>query len=351
MSGPIRVLVIDDSALMRQILAELLSRAPGVSVAGAARDAHEGRELIKTLNPDVVTLDVEMPGMDGLSFLERIMMLRPMPVVMVSSLTRSGADATVRALELGAVDCVAKPAGSDGRGFEIMAAELLEKIRIAAVSKPGRCSNARAVAIAAHPPAAGRTPGKVDRFIALGASTGGVERIRDILTVLPGDTPPMVITQHIGATFVPSFAARLDKLSAMTVAVAENGAKLERGHAFVAPGDRHLSVIRDGRGWVCRIEDTPPMSGHRPSVDHMFHSVAKAGGAAVVGVILSGMGKDGAQGMRAMRDAGARTIGESEGSCVVYGMPKAAKEAGAVEIELPLNKIPTEILRVIDHTP
>jgi len=349
MSNPIRVLVIDDSALMRQILSDLLSRAPGVTVAGTARDAHEGRELIKTLNPDVITLDVEMPGMDGLAFLERIMMLRPMPVVMVSSLTRTGADATVRALELGAVDCVAKPGGSDGRGFEIMAAELLEKIRVAAVSKPGRRSGSPVAP--AEPTPLRRATERADRFIALGASTGGVERIRDILTALPGDTPPMVVTQHIGATFVPSFAARLDKLSAMTVTVAENGAKLERGHAFIAPGDRHLTVVKEGRGWACRLDDAPPMSGHRPSVDMMFHSVAKVGGASAVGVILSGMGKDGALGMRAMRDAGARTIGESEGSCVVYGMPKAAKEAGAVETELPLGKIPTEILRVIDHTP
>lgn len=345
MSNPIRVLVIDDSALMREILTDLLSRAPGVAIAGTARDAREGREAIKNLNPDVITLDVEMPGMDGLTFLERIMTLRPMPVIMVSSLTRAGADATVRALELGAVDCVAKPGGSDGRGFEVMAAELLEKIRVAAVAKLGRRSGT------SEPLTLKPSAGRPDRLIALGASTGGVERIRDILTVLPSDTPPMVITQHIGATFVPSFAARLDKLSAMTVTVAEPGARLERGHAFVAPGDRHLTIVRDGRGWACKLEDAPPMSGHRPSVDFMFHSVAKAGGASAVGVILSGMGKDGAIGMRAMRDAGARTIGESEGSCVVYGMPKAAREAGAVETELPLNKIPSEILRVIDHTP
>lgn len=344
MPRPIRVVIVDDSNLMREMLTSLLADATGVEVVGAARDAYEAREVIKRTNPDVVTLDVEMPRMDGLSFLEKIMTLRPTPVIMVSSLTQEGAEATVRALELGAIDCVAKPDGSDGHGFEAMAQELVEKIRVAAVA---RLSMRRPQAPAATLPAP-RHAGSGARFIAIGASTGGVERIRDILAVMPAKCPPIVITQHMGPSYVSSFAARLDRLSAPSVKVAVQGARLETGTVHIAPGDRHLVVIRDAQGYSCHIQDGPAVSGHRPSVDVLFSSVAKAAGGDAVGVILSGMGRDGASGLLAMRTAGSHTIGEQESSCVVYGMPRAAKEAGAVATELPLSQIPAEMLRAID---
>lgn len=345
MAKPIRVVIVDDSALMRQMLADLLTRSGVIEVVGAARDPYEARDLIKTKNPDVITLDVEMPRMDGISFLEKIMTLRPMPVVMVSSLTREGSEAAVRALELGAVDCVAKPDGSDGRGMEAMAGELVDKIRIA--------SAARLTAPRASSPAAkernkprGKTTFK--RIIAVGASTGGVERIRDLLTAMPVDCPPIVVTQHMGPHFVPSFAARLDALAEPAVTLAIEGARLQAGQVYIAPGDRHLAVAKDSRGYYCRLQDTPPVSGHRPSVDVLFQSVAAAAGSASVGVILSGMGRDGAAGMLAMRKAGCHTIGEQESSCVVYGMPRAAMESGAVVIEMPLSHIAAEMLRAAE---
>ncbi|HYD30462.1 MAG TPA: chemotaxis response regulator protein-glutamate methylesterase [Azospirillaceae bacterium] len=341
----IRVVIVDDSALMRQILAEALGGDGAITVVGTARDPYEAREVIKTTNPDVVTLDVEMPRMDGLSFLEKIMTLRPMPVVMVSTLTKEGSDATIKALELGAVDYVAKPsAHPQGDAFAELRDQLVEKVKLAALARVGIRRP-----VPAHPnilpPPRLRTS---SRFIAIGASTGGVERIRDILSVLPAECPPIVIAQHMGPSYVASFAQRLDKMSLPRVELATEGAKLLPGHIFIAPGDRHLAVVRDGGGYHCHLEDSPPVSGHRPSVDVLFHSVAKAAAGNAVGVILSGMGRDGASGMAAMRQAGAHTIGETESSCVVYGMPKCAKEAGGVVVELPLAQIPAEMLRAID---
>lgn len=344
MARAIRVVVVDDSSLMREMLREILGAEPGIEVVGTARDPYEARELIKATNPDVITLDVEMPRMDGLSFLEKIMTLRPTPVVMVSSLTQEGSDAAVRALELGAVDCVAKPAGSEGHGFETMVAELAAKIRVAATA---RLTMRRPVATHATLPTP-RRAGSGTRFIAIGASTGGVERIREVLSVTPADCPPIVITQHMGASYVPSFAARLDKQTPPSVRLATQGARLQQGVVYIAPGDRHLAVARDAQGFHCRIEDTPLVSGHRPSVDVLFHSVAACAGPNAVGVILSGMGRDGAAGMLAMHEAGAYTIGETEASCVVYGMPRAAKEAGAVAVELPVTQIAAEMLRAFD---
>ncbi|MCW2237990.1 protein-glutamate methylesterase/protein-glutamine glutaminase [Azospirillum canadense] len=342
---PIRVVIVDDSSLMREMLRSILSEEPGIEVAGVARDPYEAREVIKHTNPDVITLDIEMPRMDGLSFLEKIMTLRPTPVVMVSSLTREGSDATIRALEIGAVDCVAKPDGAEGHGVEAMAQELIGKIRVAATA---RLSMRRPLQAASPTLPTPRRAGSGTRFIAIGASTGGVERIRDVLAVMPADCPPIVITQHMGPSYVPSFAARLDRLSAPSVRLATQGARLAQGVVHIAPGDRHLVVIRDAQGYSCHIQDGPPVSGHRPSVDTLFSSVARAAGANAVGVILSGMGRDGAAGLLAMREAGAYTIGEQESSCVVYGMPRAAKEAGAVAIELPLAQIPAEMLRAFD---
>ncbi|KAA0598105.1 two-component system chemotaxis response regulator CheB [Azospirillum lipoferum] len=344
MPRPIRVVIVDDSALMREMLKDILTHEAGMEVAGVARDAFEAREVIKATNPDVITLDVEMPKMDGLSFLEKIMTLRPTPVIMVSSLTSEGSDAAIRALELGAVDCVAKPGGSDGQGFEATAMELVSKIRVAATARLTMRRPAAAHGVLPTP----RRAGSGKRLIAIGASTGGVERIRDVLAAMPADCPPIVVTQHMGPSYVPSFAARLDRLSAPTVRVAAHGDRPAQGLVLIAPGDRHLAIIRDTAGFVCHIQDTPPVSGHRPSVDVLFASVAKAAGSNAVGVILSGMGRDGAIGMKAMQEAGAFTIGEQESSCVVYGMPRAAREAGAVAVELPLAQIPAEMLRAFD---
>lgn len=347
MTRPIRVVVVDDSRLMRRLLQEILVPEAGIEVVGTAADPYEAREVIKQCNPDVITLDVEMPKMDGLSFLEKIMTLRPTPVVMVSSLTQEGTNATIRALELGAVDCVAKPDGSEGYGFEVMAGELITKIRIAAAAKlPMRHGQNKPTAPRTLPVPRRGTGGA--RFIAIGASTGGVERIRDILLSLPEDCPPIVIAQHMGASYIPSFASRLDGLVAPSVRLAANGARLTPGTVHIAPGDRHLTIKRDALGYTCQIVDGPAVSGHRPSVDVMFASVARVAGPTAVGVILSGMGRDGADGMLAMRKAGAFTIGEQEASCVVYGMPRAAREAGAVQIERPLAQIAPEMLRAFD---
>ncbi|MEI6558347.1 MAG: chemotaxis response regulator protein-glutamate methylesterase [Rhodospirillaceae bacterium] len=341
---PIKVVIVDDSNLMRQMLSAALSRDQDIEIVGVAADPFEAREIIKTTNPDVITLDIEMPKMDGLSFLEKIMTLRPTPVVMVSSLTQSGSEATIRALELGAVDYVGKPAGSEGYGFQRVAEDLIGKIKLAATARVGQLR--RPTSQPATLPAPRRGGGR--SFIAIGASTGGVERIRDILQVMPANCPPIVITQHMGPSYLASFAERLNKLSAPAVALASQGARLQQGTVYVAPGEGHLAISRDSLGYFCQIQDTAPVSGHRPSVDVLFHSVAKTAGANVVGAILSGMGRDGAAGMAAMRAAGAHTVGEQETSCVVYGMPRMAKEAGGVVLELPLAQIAPELLRAID---
>ncbi len=343
MTKLIRVVIVDDSNFMRRLLAAALSRDHAIEIVGAARDPYEARQVIKDTNPDVITLDIEMPKMDGLSFLEKIMTLRPTPVVMVSSLTQAGSDATIRALELGAVDYVGKPAGSEGHGFQEVVDELIAKIKVAASARVMPLRRPQA------PPPTLTAPHRFDAWslIAIGASTGGVERIRDILQVMPADCPPIVITQHMGPSYLASFADRLNRLCPPTVMLASPGARLQRGTVFIAPGDRHLAVLRDALGYVCQIQETPLVSGHRPSVDVLFHSVAKAAGSNAVGAILSGMGRDGAAGLTAMRAAGAHTIGEQESSCVVYGMPRVANEAGGVVLELTLAQIAPELLRAI----
>jgi len=281
--------------------------------------------------------------MDGLSFLEKIMTLRPTPVVMVSSLTQAGSDATIRALELGAVDYVGKPAGSEGFGFHAVADELIAKIKMAAMA---RVAPLRRLAVRPRIlPAPRRSDNR--SLIAIGASTGGVERIRDILQVMPADCPPIVIAQHMGQSYLASFAERLNRLCEPVVTLATPGARLQPGTVFIAPGDRHLALARDALGYVCQIQDTALVNGHRPSVDVLFFAIAKAAGPNAVGAILSGMGRDGAAGLAAMRAAGAYTVGEQESSCVVYGMPRTAKEAGGVVLELPLAQIAAELLRAI----
>ena len=345
MAGRIRVLVVDDSALMRQLLTSLLSSDPAIEVVGTAPDPLVAREKIKALNPDVITLDVEMPRMDGLAFLEKLMTLRPMPVVMVSSLTEKGAEVTLRAMELGAVDIFCKPLDIASGGMGAQGRELIDKVKAAAMARVRPLGDIRPHGTASRL-AVTTIYKSTDQLVAIGSSTGGVEALRDIITALPPDAPPIVITQHIPPKFSASFAQRLDGLSAVRVKEAVDGERIVAGHVFIAAGDRHLAVRRSGAALITHCYDGPLVSGHKPSVDVLFHSVAEACGGKAVGVILTGMGRDGADGLLAMRKAGASTIGEDEASCVVYGMPKAAHENGAVERELPLSHIAEEILRL-----
>ena len=341
----IRVLVVDDSALMRQMLTAILSSDPAIEVVGTAPDPLVAREKSKALNPDVLTLDVEMPRMDGLAFLEKLMTLRPMPVVMVSSLTERGAEVTMKAMELGAVDVFCKPSDASAGGLQAHARELTEKVRAAAHARVRALSDRGRPAVA--PTLAVTTIYKsTDRLVAIGSSTGGVEALRDIVLALPADAPPVVVTQHIPPKFSASFAERLNGLAQVRVKEACDGERVVAGHVFIAPGDRPLEVRRSGAALVLHTHDGPLVSGHKPSVDVLFHAVAEACGSKAVGVILTGMGRDGAEGLLAMRRAGAATIGQDEASCVVYGMPKSAKEIGAVERELPLSRIAEEILRL-----
>ena len=335
---PIKVLIVDDSALVRQLLTELLSSDPAIQVVGSASDPFAARDRIKQLNPDVLTLDVEMPRMDGLKFLENIMRLRPMPVVMVSSLTQSGAQTTLSALELGAVDFVAKPTLGVAEGLQASANELIEKIKVAAVSHP------RQRLETATPTRAPASSGRIkyettDRIVAIGASTGGTEAVRVVLSQLSADAPGIVIAQHIPEAFSTSFAERLDNASAISVCEAQDGQEIRPGHAYVAPGDDHLLVVRSGARWKCSLKKTAPVNRHRPSVDVLFESVARNCGHNACGIVLTGMGDDGARGLKTMRDEGAFTAVQDEASSVVWGMPGAAWKLGAAHRQLRLNEV------------
>jgi len=328
-----KVLVIDDSAVMRKLLTELINSNPDLEVVGAAPDAHVAREMIKTLNPDVLTLDVQMPRMDGLEFLERLMRLRPTRVVMVSAFTEAGSDTTLRALELGAIDFIGKPRVDSPTAMTEYAEELADKLRGAAAARLKRVAPAAAVATATKPVApvsSARTSGN-GNLIFVGASTGGTEAIKDFLLGFPADCPPTLIVQHMPENFTASFAKRLDSLCAPRVIEAQGGERLEPGTVYIAPGHSHLQIRRQGGGYVTDLLATPPVNRHRPSVDVLFDSAAELVGKQAVGVILTGMGKDGAQGLLRMRQAGARTFGQDEASCVVYGMPREAALVGAVE--------------------
>jgi len=325
----IRVLIVDDSATMRALIAAALSSDPELEVVGEAADPLQARQAIKDLNPDVITLDVEMPNMNGLEFLERLMRLRPMPVVMVSTLTTRGAEATLEALELGAVDCIAKPASGSPHAFDV----LPEKVKAAARARVRPSQQARP----APKPTGSFTPNQ--KIVAIGSSTGGVEALLTLVEHLTPNCAPTVITQHMPATFTGSFAERLNRSSAAEVSEARDGDPLVPGRVYLAPGgDRHLE-IEGVTALRCRLTPGAPVSGHSPSVDMLFKSVARVAKARAVGVILTGMGRDGAAGLLDMRDAGASTLGQDEASCVVYGMPRAAFELGAVERQLPLEKI------------
>jgi len=338
---PVRVMIVDDSALMRQILTEILSADREIEVVGTAPDPLVARERIKALSPDVLTLDIEMPRMDGLSFLEKLMALRPMPVVVVSTLTQKGADAAVRALELGAVECVGKPLSDIRLGMTALAEPLVAAVKTAARTRP----RARSSGDAAPPRlAVDPTLSTAGRIVAIGASTGGVEALQQLLVQLPAESPAVLITQHMPPGFTSSFAKRLDTRCAVSVIEATDGRRVLPGHAYIAPGALHLELVRTGAHFACRLHDGPPVSGHRPSVDVLFHSIAGTAGRNAIGMILTGMGRDGADGLLAMRKAGARTFGQSEASCLIYGMPKAAMQVGAVETELPLDQLARKIV-------
>ena len=347
----VRVLVIDDSALVRKLLSAMLASDPGIEVVGTAPDPLVARDRIKQLDPDVLTLDVEMPRMDGLTFLENLMRLRPMPVVMVSSLTERGADVTLRALELGAVDFFTKP-GSDLAGsLEASAAEVCAKVKAAALARPRRRTAVRRLDVAPRLSAdavlpLSQTPGSRggSPIIAIGASTGGTEAIRVVLETMPPDAPPIVVTQHIPAAFSGPFAARMDHCSAMRVCEARDGQPIQPGHAYVAPGSQHLLVMWDGARHVCRLHDGPPVNRHKPSVDVLFRSLAASAGAATVAVLLTGMGDDGARGLLELQQAGATTLVQDEESSVVWGMPGAAWKLGAASEMQPLDHIAARLL-------
>jgi len=346
-SGPIRVVVVDDSALMRKIIPEILNAASDITVVGTAADPYAARAIIKELNPDVVTLDIEMPRMDGIAFLEKIMALRPMPVVMISSLTQVGAEATLRALEVGAIDFIPKPKLDLSAGLQALSEEMISKVRAAArVKVAARPRRKSAKPTTEQLQFSGRGS---EVLVAVGASTGGVEALSTLISPLPPNGPAMVVVQHMPAQFTASFASRLNTMSAAEVAEARDGERLLPGHVYIAPGNRHTSIHRSGANFICRLTDEPLVSGHRPSADVLFNSVAKSAGANAIGVILTGMGKDGAAGLQQMRNAGAYTIGQNERSCLVYGMPKAAFDMGAVTAELDLREISQEVLKICNQ--
>jgi len=350
-----RVLIVDDSALVRKLLSEILGTAPDIEVVGSAPDAYLAREKIKSLNPDVLTLDVEMPRMDGITFLRNLMRLRPMPVVMVSSLTEAGAEVTLDALSIGAVDYLSKPKVDLAATLGDYRQELLEKIRAAARARvrayepkldratPGALS-ADAV-LRKTAPVRFRT---TDRLIAVGASTGGTEAIKHFLEGMPPDAPGVVIAQHIPKAFSTPFAERMNRSSAMTVCEAHDGQQIMPGHVYIAPGDRHLLVQRSGTRWICRLDDGSPVNRHKPSVDVLFRSVAQEAGHNAIGVLLTGMGKDGAQGLLEMRQAGSPTIAQDEATSIVWGMPGEAVHIGAAAEELPLNRISGRVLELAE---
>ena len=346
--SPCRVLIVDDSAVVRQMLSEILASDPGIEVVGTAADPLLAREKIKRLAPDVITLDVEMPRMDGLAFLENLMRLHPLPVVMISSLTERGADTTLQALALGAVDFVSKPKLDVARGLQAYADEIIGKVKMAARSRVRTLARPVAPRVTlgtvAPPPARSIQFRTTDRLIAIGASAGGTEALRVVLEGMPADAPAVVLTQHLPATFSTAFAERLDRHSAMSVREASDGEAVLPGHAYLPPGGKHLRVIRDGARWRCRIDDGPAVNRHKPAVDVLFRSVAESAGANAIGAILTGMGDDGARGLLELKNAGAPTLVQDEATSVVWGMPGAAFKLGAAEEQVPLERIAERLM-------
>ncbi len=359
----IKVIIIDDSALVRQVMTEVLNSDKAIEVVGTAQDPYDAREKIKKLKPDVLTLDIEMPKMDGITFLANLMRLHPLPVVMVSTLTQHGADVTFEALELGAIDFVSKPTINVAEGLGEYSEEICDKVKIAATVNVTNISDRHARRAASSsraksvPPklsadaviqkrqAPKTTLKTTDKIIALGASTGGTEAIKEVLIRMPANSPGIVICQHIPEAFSKPFALRMDKNAAMTVHEAVDGQQILPGHVYIAPGNRHLIVERSGARYICRLNDGPPVNRHKPSVDVMFRSVAQNVGPNAIGVILTGMGTDGAAGLKEMLESGANTFVQDEKSSVVWGMPGEAFKIGATKDQYPLETIANELLK------
>ncbi len=350
-----RVVVVDDSALVRSLLTEIINRQPDMECIGAASDPLVAREMIRNLNPDVITLDVEMPRMDGIDFLSKLMRLRPMPVVMVSTLTERGADVTLRALELGAVDFVAKPKIGVADGLRILADDITDKVRIAAKAQVRKLHTAPAVPTGGgterpHAPPALMGRLSTEKIIFIGASTGGTEATKEVLVNLPPDCPAVVITQHMPPGFTKSYAARLDSLCRIRVKEAQDGERILPGHAYIAPGGFHLSVERSGANYIARVQDGEPVNRHKPSVEVLFKSAARVVGPNALGIMLTGMGADGAKAMKELRDAGSYNLVQDEASCVVFGMPREAINAGAAHEVLPLTQIAPKLIERLKAT-
>ena len=343
------MIVVDDSALVRSLLSEIIDRQRDMECIGTANDPLVAREMIRELDPDVITLDVEMPRMDGIDFLGRLMRLRPTPVVMISTLTERGAEVTMKALELGAVDFVAKPRVGLASGLNDLAAQIVDKIRVAAVAQVRRApareaapaaGSAGSAAVAHAAPAAGLL-GRLstEKLICIGASTGGTEAIKEVLVQMPADSPAIVITQHMPPGFTTSFAARLNGLCQITVKEAVNGERILPGHAYIAPGGTQFHVARSGANYVAVVDDGPPVNRHKPSVEVLFKSAAAVVGRNAFGIMLTGMGNDGAVAMREMKDAGSYNYVQDEATCIVFGMPREAIAHGAADEVLPLGQI------------
>jgi two-component system chemotaxis response regulator CheB len=353
----IRVLVIDDSALIRKILTEILNSSPDIEVVGTAADPLIAREMIKQLNPDVLTLDIEMPNMDGITFLRNLMRLRPTPVVMISTLTEKGAGVTLEALTLGAVDFIAKPKIDVVNALNNYAEDIISKVKMAARANISQNFNRTLKAREGDKigdvhlkteTVKKRSAANSNKIIALGASTGGTEAIKTVAKELPADTPAIVITQHLPAAFSESFARHIDLITEMTACIPKHGQTVEAGHIYLAPGDRHMEVAREGSRYVIKLLDTAPVNRHKPAVDVMFRSVAHCAGANAIAVLLTGMGADGAVGMKEMHDAGAKTVIQDEQTSVVWGMPGSAFKLGCTDYVLPLEEIAGRILALVD---
>lgn len=352
----IKVLIIDDSVLIRKILTEILNSSPEIEVIGTAADPLIAREMIKQLNPDVLTLDIEMPNMDGITFLRNLMRLRPTPVVMISTLTEKGASVTLEALTIGAVDFIAKPKVDVVNTLNNYAEEIIGKVKMAAraniANSVNRALSTREIEknqtslnlAAENLRSRAHSPNKI---IALGASTGGTEAIKTVVKGLPPNTPAMVITQHLPAAFSESFVRHIDMVTEMTALIPKHGQIVEAGHIYLAPGDRHMEIVREGSKYAVKLLDTEPVNRHKPAVDVMFRSVTRCAGANVVAVLLTGMGADGAAGMKELHDTGAKTIIQDEASSVVWGMPGAAFKLGCADYVLPLDEVAHKILSLI----
>ena len=348
MTKKIRVVVVDDSALVRSLLAEIINRQPDMECVGTANDPLIAREMIRELNPDVITLDIEMPKMDGIEFLGRLMRLRPMPVLMISTLTERGAEVTMRALELGAVDFVAKPRIGVVDGINELAGQIVDKVRVAAQAHVRRAVAPAPTATPDSPAAAPRNAaiGRIstEKLVCIGASTGGTEAIKEILVRMPADSPGIVITQHMPPGFTTSFAARLNGLCQITVKEAVQGERILPGHAYIAPGGKQFRIDKSGANYICVVEDGELVNRHKPSVEVLFKSAARVVGRNAFAIMLTGMGNDGAKAMKEMRDAGSYNYVQDEASCVVFGMPREAILHGAADEVLPLVAIAPALL-------